>query len=100
MIEIINMRPIKEVRHFNSIYVKDFEMLKSILIFTKELSYSNVRKNIDDKYILDSKGRYEVSVRCTNTDFNPVIEKYGLVEIGRRRGNRYFVLSDEKTQCE
>ena len=83
MIEIINMRPIKEVRHFNSIYVKDFEMVKSILIFT-----------------LDSKGRYEVSVRCTNTDFNPVMEKYGLVEIGRRRGNRYFVLSNEKTQCE
>lgn len=100
MIEIINMRPIKEVRHFNSIYVKDFEMVKSILIFTKGLSYSNVRKNIDDKYILDSKGRYEVSVRCTNTDFNPVIEKYGLVEIGRRRCNRYFVLLNEKTQCE
>lgn len=100
MIEIINMRPIKEVRHFNSIYVKDFEMVKSILIFTKKLSYSSVRKNIDDKYILDSKGRYEVSVRCTNTDFNPVIEKYGLIEIGRRRGNRYFVLSNEEAQCE
>ena len=98
MIEIINMRPIKELRHFNIIYVKDFEMVKSILIFTKGLYYSNVIKNIDDKYILDSKGRYEVSVRCTNTDFNPVIEKYGLVEIGRRRGNRYFVLSNEKTQ--
>ena len=55
MIEIINMRPIKEVRHFNSIYVKNFEMVKSILIFTKELSYSDVRKNIDDKYILDSE---------------------------------------------
>lgn len=96
MIEIINIRPIKEVRHFNSIYVKDFEMVKSILIFTKGLSYSNVRKNIDNKYILDSKGRYEVSVRCTNTDFNPVIEKYNLIEIGRRRGNRYFVLSDEE----
>ena len=26
MIEIINMRPIKEVRHFNSIYVKDFDI--------------------------------------------------------------------------
>ena len=100
MIEIINMRPIKEVRHFNSIYVKDFEMVKSILIFIKELSYSNVRKNINDEYILDSKGRYEVSVRCTNTDFDPVTEKYGLVEIGRRRGNRYFVLSNEETQCE
>ena len=96
MIEIINMRPIKEVRHFNSIYVKDFEMVKSILIFTKGLSYSNVRKNIDDKYILDSKGRNEVSIRCTNTDFNPVIEKYGLVEIGHRRGNRYFMLSGEE----
>lgn len=96
MIEIINMCPIKEVRHFNSIYVKDFETVKSILIFTKGLSYSDVRKNIDDEYILDRKNRYEVSVRCTNTDFNPVIEKYGLVEIGRRRGNRYFVLSDEE----
>ena len=96
MIEIINMRPIKEVRHFNRIYIKDFETLKSILIFTKGLSYSDVRKNIDDEYILDRKNRYEVSVRCTNTDFNPVIEKYGLVEIGRRRGNRYFVLSDEE----
>lgn len=100
MIEIINMRPIKEVRHFNSIYVKDFETAKSILVFTKGLSYSNVRKNIDSEYILDSKGRYEVSVRCTNTDFNPVIEKYGLIEIGRRRGNRYFVLSNEEAQCE
>ena len=100
MIEIINMRPIKEVRHFNSIYVKNFEMVKSILIFTKDLSYSNVQKNINDEYILDSKGRYEVSVTCTNTDFNPVIEKYGVVEIGRRRGNRYFVLSNEETQCE
>ena len=100
MIEIVDMRPIKEVRHFNSIYVKDFEMVKSILIFTKELSYSNVRKNIDSEYILDRKGRYEVSVRCTNTDFDPVIEKYDLIEIGRRRGNRYFVLSNEETQCE
>ena len=96
MIEIVDMRPIKEVRHFNSIYVKDFETVKSILIFTKGLSHSDVRKNIDNKYILDSKGRYEVSVRCTNTDFDPVIEKYGLVKIGRRRGNRYFVLSDEE----
>ena len=51
MIEIINVRPIKEVRHFNSIYVKDFEMVKSILIFTKDLSYSDVRKNIHDEYI-------------------------------------------------
>ena len=42
--EIINMRPIKEVRHYNSIYVKDFETVKSILIFTKGLSYSGVRK--------------------------------------------------------
>ena len=100
VIEIINVRPIKEVKHYNSIYVKDFETVKSILIFTKGLSYSDVRKNIDNKYILDSKGRYEISVRCTNTDFNPVIEKYGLVEIGRRRNNRYFVLSNEKTQCE
>ena len=33
MIEIINVRPIKEVRHFNSIYVKDFEMVKSIKVF-------------------------------------------------------------------
>ena len=96
MIEIVDMRPIKEVRHFNSIYIKDFETVKSILIFTKDLSYSNVRKNINDEYILDRKGRYEVSVRCTNTDFDPVIEKYGLIEIGRRRGNRYFVLSDEE----
>ena len=100
MIEIINVRPIKEVRHFNSIYVKDFETVKSILIFTKGLSYSNVRKNIYDEYILDRKDRYEVSVRCTNTDFDPVIEKYGLIEIGRRRGNRYFVLSNEETRCE
>ena len=100
MIEIINVRPIKEVRHFNSIYVKDFEMVKSILIFTKDLSYSDVRKNIYDEYILDSKDRYEVSVRCTNTDFDPVIDKYGLIEIGHRRGNRYFVLSNEETQCE
>ena len=100
MIEIINMRPIKEVRHFNSIYAKNFETVKSILIFTKGLSYSDVRKNIDNEYILDSKGRYEVSVRCTNTDFDPVIEKYGLVEIGRRRGKRYFVLSNEETQCK
>ena len=44
MIEIINVRPIKEVRHFNNIYVKDFEMVKSILIFTKDLSYSDVKK--------------------------------------------------------
>ena len=44
MIEIINMRPIKEVRHYNSIYVKDFETVKSILIFTKGLSYSDVKK--------------------------------------------------------
>lgn len=43
---------------------------------------------------------YEVSVRCTNTDFDPVIEKYGLIEIDRRRGNRYFVLSNEETSCE
>ena len=100
MIEIINMRQIKEVRHFNRIYIKDFETVKSILIFTKDLSYSNVRKNINDEYILDRKGRYEVLVRCTNTDFDPVIEKYGLIEIGRRRGNRYFVLSNEETQCE
>ena len=100
VIEIINVRPIKEVRHFNSIYVKDFETVKSILIFTKGLSYSNVRKNIYDEYILDRKDRYEVSVRCTNTDFDPVIEKYGLIEIGRRRGNRYFVLSNEETRCE
>ena len=100
MIEIINVRPIKEVRHFNSIYVKDFETVKSILIFTKGLSYSDVRKNIHDEYILDRKDRYEVSVRCTNTDFDPVIDKYGLIEIGRRRGNRYFVLSNEETRCE
>lgn len=25
MIDIINVRPIKEVRHFNNIYVKDFD---------------------------------------------------------------------------
>ena len=100
MIEIINVRPIKERRHFNSIYIKDFETVKSILIFTKDLSYSDVRKNIYDEYILDSKDRYEVSVRCTNTDFDPVIDKYGLIEIGHRRGNRYFVLSNEETRCE
>ena len=51
MIDIINVRPIKEVRHFNIIYVKDFEMVKSILIFTKDLSYSDVSKNIHDEYI-------------------------------------------------
>ena len=100
VIEIINMRPIKEVRHYNIIYVKDFETVKSILIFTKGLSYSDVRKNIHDEYILDRKDRYEVSVRCTNTDFDPVIDKYGLIEIGHRRGNRYFVLSNEETRCE
>lgn len=100
MIEIINVRPIKEVRHFNLIYVKDFETVKSMLIFTKGLSYSNVSKNISNKYILDLKGRYEVSARCTNTDFKPVIDKYGLIEICRRRGNRYFVLSSEETQCK
>ena len=100
VIDIINMRPIKEVRHYNIIYVKDFETVKSILIFTKGLSYSNVLKNIHDEYILDRKDRYEVSVRCTNTDFDPVIDKYGLIEIGRRRGNRYFVLSNEETLCE
>ena len=100
VIEIINMRQIKEVRHYNSIYVKDFETVKSILIFTKGLSYSDVRKNIHDEYILDRKDRYEVSVRCTNTDFDPVIDKYGLIEIGHRRGNRYFVLSNEETRCE
>ena len=100
VIEIINMRPIKEVRHFNNIYVKDFETVKSILIFTKGLSYSNVRKNIHDEYILDRKNRYEVVVRCTNTDFDPVIDKYGLIEIGHRRGNRYFVLSNEETRRE
>ena len=100
VIEIINMRPIKEVRHYNSIYVKDFETVKSILIFTKGLSYSDVRKNIHNEYILDRKDRYEVSVRCTNTDFDPVIDKYGLIEIGHRRGNRYFVLSNEETLCE
>ena len=44
VIDIINMRPIKEVRHYNIIYVKDFEMVKSILIFTKDLSYSDVKK--------------------------------------------------------
>lgn len=100
MIDIIDMRPVKELRHFNSIYVKDFETVKSILIFTKDLSYSNVRKNIYDEYILDRKDRYEVSVRCTNTDFNPVIEKYGLIEIGHRRGNRYFVLSSEENEIQ
>ena len=67
----------------------------------KALEYLiNVRKNIYNEYILDRKGRYEVSVRCTNTDFDPVIDKYGLIEIGRRRGNRYFVLSNEETRCE
>ena len=91
---------LKKKRHFNSIYVKDFETVKSILIFTKGLSYSDVRKNIYDEYILDRKDRYEVSVRCTNTDFDPVIEKYGLIEIDRRRGNRYFVLSNEEISCE
>ena len=28
MIEIINVRPIKEVRHFNSIYAKDFDIYR------------------------------------------------------------------------
>ena len=100
MIDIINVRPIKEVRHYNIIYVKDFETVKSILIFTKGLSYSDVRKNIHDEYILDQKDRYEVSVRCTNTDFDPVIDKYGLIEIDRYRGYRHFVLSNEETRCE
>ena len=100
MIEIINVRPIKEVRHFNSIYIKDFETVKSILIFTKGIWDAKGREKIYDEYILDRKDRYEVSVRCTNTDFDPVIDKYSLIEIGRRRGNRYFVLSNEETRCE
>lgn len=97
MIEIVNVRPIKERRHGREIHVKNFNTMEFIFAAVKNLDDSSlIRRNVRNEYIKDYKGRYTINIRCTETDFKPIIDKFNLKEAGSYYGRKAYVLKSEE----
>lgn len=96
MIEIIAVRPLKEKRRFRNIYVRNLDRAKDILQFTKNFDYSAVRRNVYGELIKDLLGRVDIQIRSTDSDFEPVIKEFNLVEERSYRGKKEYVLMEEK----
>lgn len=95
MIEIIAVRPLKEKRRFRNIYVRNLDRAKDILQFTQNFDYSAVRRNMYGELIKDLLGRVDIQIRSTDSDFEPVIKEFNLVEERSYRGKKEYVLSEE-----
>ena len=82
------------MRRWRIIYVKSSERAKEIEKLLSEFDDSRIATDIYGEVILDNN-RYVVQCRATHTDFDPWIDKLGLMEVKCYNTRRHYILKEE-----